>query len=83
MFSLRKERNLNRNVNRKLSNNSIKLLLIKFLWPNNFCSAGTLRLSAYSEKALHEVIQLQLHSHSFHSLVCHSKPLKHSNLTGS
>lgn len=76
MFSLKKGRNLNHNVNWKLSNNCIKLLLIKFLWPNNFCSAGSQRLSAYTEKALCEVIQLQLHSHSYHSSVRHSKLLK-------
>lgn len=62
IFSLKNRRNLSHNVNWKLSNNCTKLLLIKFLWPNNFCSAGTQRLSAYLAKVLCEVIQLQLHS---------------------
>ena len=37
---------------------------------------GAQRLSAYNEKVLGEVIKLQLHSHSYHSSVCHSKMLK-------
>lgn len=55
---------------------------------SSFCGLTTsaqlaYRLSAYTEKVLREVIQLQLHSHSYHSSVHHSKLLKHSNLTAS
>lgn len=56
IFTFKNRRNLSHNVNWKLSNNCIELLLIKFLWPNNFCSAGTQRLSAFIAKVLCEVI---------------------------
>lgn len=45
IFTSKNWRNLSHNVNWKFSNNCTKLLLIKFLWPNNLCSAGIQRLS--------------------------------------
>lgn len=83
IFTSKNRRNLSHNVNWKLSNNCTELLLIKFLWPNNFCSAGTQRLSAYIAKVSGEVLQHQLHSHSHHSSLQHRELLKHTILSGS
>lgn len=49
IFTFKNRRNLSHNVNRKLSNNCTKLLLIEFRWPNNFCSAKQRHTEAYRD----------------------------------
>lgn len=73
IFTFRKKRNLSHNINWKFSNNCTTLLLIKFLCPNDFCSAGIQRLSAHSAK--HYV-----KSYSFSCIHSYHGPLQHSKL---